>query len=127
MIPDVAGPVDSAMVMWDTGSFDLFNPAHEPHIQALSNVIPTNVCDPHNGPRQTPAAVRQLLAFLQPGGQISNFCNGTCDAAEPLEIPGGGTCDGASPPMLQGMGCGEDAECGGGACTGATVCDPLNP
>jgi len=126
-IPDVAGPVDSAMVMWDTGAFDLFDPAHEPHIPALSNVIPTNVCDPHNGPRQTPAAVRQLLAFLQPGGQISNFCNGTCDAAEPLEIPGGGTCDGTSPPMLQGMGCGEDVECGGGVCSGATVCDPLNP
>jgi hypothetical protein len=126
-IPDMAGPLASAYIMYDTGAFDLFNPAHAPHIPPLSNIIPTDVCDPHNGPRQTPAAVRQLIAFLQPGGQISSFCNGTCDAGEALEIPGGGACDLGSPPMLQGLPCGTDADCGGGTCVAVPVCDPLNP
>jgi hypothetical protein len=126
-IPDMAGPLDSAYIMYDTGAFDLFNPAHAPHIPPLSNIIPTDVCDPHNGPRQTPAAVRQLIAFLQPGGQISNFCNGTCDAGQALEIPGGGTCDSSSPVMLQGAPCGTDADCGGGTCVAVPICDPLNP
>jgi hypothetical protein len=125
-IPDLPGPLDSAHVLWDFGAFDLFDPAHAPHIPPLSNIIPTSVCDPHNGPRAIPAAVQQLIAFLQPGGQISNFCNGLCDAAEPLEIAGGGTCGPDSPAPLQGMLCVDDAECGGGTCE-ATVCDPLSP
>ncbi len=125
-IPDVAGPVDSAYVMYSTGAFDLFNPLHQPHIPPLSNIIPTSVCDPHNGPRVIPAAIRQLVNFLQPGGQIVNFCNGTCDAAEPLEIPGGGLCDGSSPLPLQGAPCAFNADCSGGTCV-ATICDPLNP
>jgi len=125
-IPDTAGPVDSALVMWDTGAFDLFNPAHAPHIPPLSNIIPTSVCDPHGGPRQTPAAVVQMMDFLEPGGQIANTCNGVCDAAEPLEIPGGGTCGLDSPLLLQGILCVDDADCGGGTCE-ATVCDPLAP
>jgi hypothetical protein len=126
-IDDLAGPLDSAYVMYDTGAFDLFDPLHQPHIPPLSNIIPTNVCDPHGGPRVTPAAVRQLIDFLQPGGQVANFCNGICDAAEALEVPDGGTCDGSSPPLLQGMPCGTDAECGGGLCVATPVCDPLNP
>ena len=126
-IPDVTGPVDSASVMWDTGSFDIFDPAQEPDIPPLSNQIPTNVCDPHNGPRQTPAATTQMLTFLQPGGQISNFCDGTCDSVGALETSGGGTCDALSPVELQGIACGTDARCGGGSCVAVAICDPLAP
>jgi hypothetical protein len=125
-IPDLAGPLDSAYVIYDTGAFDLFNPAHQPFIPPLSNIIPSGVCDPHNMPRNTPAAIRQLINFLQPGGQVSNFCNGLCDAGEPLEIQNGGTCDASSPPLLQGAPCAGDGDCGGGTCV-ATICDPLNP
>lgn len=123
-IADVTGPVDSAQVMYSNGSFDLFNPAHQPFIPPLSNVIPSNVCDPHSGPPSTPAAIRQVVHFLQPGGQIENFCNGPCDAGEPLEIPGGGTCDLSSPPALQGAFCALDSECGGGTCVAAPICNP---
>jgi hypothetical protein len=35
-IPDLDGPLDSAYVMFDTGAFDLFNPAHQPFIPPLS-------------------------------------------------------------------------------------------
>jgi len=126
-IPDVAGPVDSANVTWDSGAFDIFNPLHEPLIPPLSNIIPPQTCDPHNGPRQIPAAVHQLIAFLQPGGQISNTCVGTCDATDPSEIPTGGRCNEDSPIMLQGANCEADADCGGGACEPELWCDPLDP
>lgn len=49
-----------------------------------------NDCDPHGRQAFTPAAVDQLFEFLQPGGQVVNFCNGLCDAAEPYELPFGG-------------------------------------
>ncbi len=124
-IADVAGPVDSAHVMYDTGAFDLFDPLHAPFIPLLSNVIPSGVCDPHGGPRSTPAAIRQVVHFLQPGGQVENFCNGLCDAAEALEIPGGGICDLSSPPPLQGSACALDSECGGGTCVAVPVCNPV--
>jgi hypothetical protein len=147
-IPDVTGPVDSAYVMYDSGAFDLFNPAHQggicnsasggaaglscttdadcspglcdPHIPPLSNRFPTTKCDPHGSPRKTPAHVLQFYEFLQPGGQITNHCNGTCDAGDPLEIPGGGTCD-SGPNM--GAKCTDDSQCTPGSCV-ATVCDP---
>ncbi|HWP65640.1 MAG TPA: hypothetical protein VNO26_06995 [Candidatus Limnocylindria bacterium] len=121
-IPDVTGPVDSAYVMYSSGAFDLFNVAHQPHIPPLANLFPTDKCDPHGSPRRTPAHVFQFYDFLQPGGQIINYCNGTCDASEPIEIPGGGTCDAGSGP-LAGTKCLSDAECGGGLCVG-TICDP---
>ena len=66
--------------------------------------------------------VYQFYDFLQPGGQIANFCNGLCDAAEALEVPGGGTCDGSS-GGLAGTLCTSDAECGPGLCA-FSVCDP---
>ena len=125
-IPDLAGPLNSAFVLYDTGAFDIFNPAHQPFIPALANVIPSGVCDPHSGPRSIPAAVQQQIEFLQPGGQVKNFCNGICDAGDPSEIPDGGLCDMSSPPMLQGALCTSDADCSGGTCV-ATACDPLNP
>ena len=89
-IPDQAGPLASAFVMYDTGSFDLDNPAHAPFIPPLADQPPQpNRCDPHGLQSRIPAALEQLRAFLQPGGQIGNYCNGRCDAAESSEIPDG--------------------------------------
>ncbi len=89
-VPDRAGPLPSALVVYDTGSFDLANPAHEPFVPPLANLqaIP-NRCDPHGLRGLIPASLLQLIAFLQPDGEIENFCNGDCDAAEPIELPFG--------------------------------------
>jgi hypothetical protein len=100
-IPEVAGPVDSAMIIYDTGSFDIFNPAHYqtegtgPLIPPLANRIPSSKCDPHSARLTIPASLDQLAAFLQPGGQVENFCDGICDAGIPYERPGGAatSCD----------------------------------
>jgi hypothetical protein len=121
-LPDVAGPVDSGMILYDPGAFDILDPLHVPEFPKLSNIIPPNTCDPHGGPRDTPAAIRSLINFFQPGGQVENFCNGVCDAAEPLEIPDGGTCDGTSPVPDQGKVCAEDADCNGGTCVAVAYC-----
>ena len=86
-IPDTVGPQDSALVMYDTGSFDLFNPLHAPFIPPLSNEIPSPVCDPHGARPSIPAGILQLVTFLQPGGQIHSFCSGVCDAGTILEQP----------------------------------------
>jgi hypothetical protein len=86
-IPDLAGPLDSALVMYDTGSFDLFNPAHQQYIPPLANLIPSPVCDPHGYRPRIPAGILQLANFLQPGGQVVNFCTGICDAVDPVERP----------------------------------------
>jgi hypothetical protein len=89
-IPDRDGPLPSALVMYDTGSFDLTNSADAPFIAPLANVQPeSNRCDPHGLQSRIPAALDQLRTFLQPGGQVVNYCNGRCDAGEPLELPGG--------------------------------------
>jgi pimeloyl-ACP methyl ester carboxylesterase len=85
-IPDLAGPLDSAYIMWDTGSFDLFNPLHEPFIPPLANLFPD---DPHSKRPFIPDSIDQLVAFLQPGGVITNTCTGLCDAGDPSEIPNG--------------------------------------
>jgi hypothetical protein len=89
-IPDASGPLDSALVVYDTGSFDFDNPAHAEFIPPLANLqaVP-NGCDPHGLRGFIPASIQQLLTFLQPGGRIENFCNGACDAGEPFELPGG--------------------------------------
>jgi len=101
-IPDVAGPVDSAMVIYDTGSYDIFLPAHYqtvgsgPLIPPLQNRIPSSRCDPHGTARiSIPASLDQLGNFLRPGGQVENFCDGVCDAGIPYERPGGAetSCD----------------------------------
>ena len=88
-IPDQEGPLDSAYVMFDTGPFDLFNPAHQPFIPPLANVIPSGVCNPHGDRARIPDGIRMLINFLRPDGQIENFCNDICDAGQPDEIPGG--------------------------------------
>jgi hypothetical protein len=95
-IPDQPGPLASALVIYDTGSFDLNNPLDAPFIPPLANWAPEpNRCDPHGLRGYIPASIEQLRAFLQPGGQITNFCDGLCDAAEPRELPYGQTtpCD----------------------------------
>jgi len=95
-IPDQPGPLASALVIYDTGSFNLANPAHAPFIPPLANLAPQpNCCDPHPIRGFIPASIEQLQAFLQPGGRITNFCDGLCDAGEPSEIPYGNTtpCD----------------------------------
>jgi hypothetical protein len=94
-IPDSTGPQTSAYVVYDTGSFDVANPAHAPFIPPLVNRPPTrNRCDPHGLRGRIPASLDQLLGFFRPGGVISNFCaDGVCDASEPNEIP-----DGAAAP-----------------------------
>jgi hypothetical protein len=88
-IPDLEGPLDSAYVMFDTGAFDLFDPEHQPLIPALSNQIPSGVCDPHGDRPRIPHGIRMLTNFLQPEGQVENFCTDVCDAGEPDEIGGG--------------------------------------
>jgi hypothetical protein len=89
-IPDQEGPLPSALVTYDTGSFDLDNPEHEPFIPKLANLqAEPNDCDPHGLQGLIPAALDQLREFLRPGGQVVNFCNGICDAGEPLELPNG--------------------------------------
>ena len=80
--------LDSAYVVYDTGYFDLLNPAHQPLLPPLANLIPSSVCDPHGTPRLSiPASLAQLREFLRPGGHIFNFCDGTCDAQIPEEQP----------------------------------------
>jgi len=107
-IPDLAGPLDSALVIYDTGSFDIFNPLHygvdadgRQIIPPLANVIPSPVCDPHGRRGTIPASIDQLLGFLQPGGQIENYCtdDGVCNASEDYEKPNGEstTCDPLAP------------------------------
>jgi hypothetical protein len=88
-IPDRTGPLDSAYVMFDTGAFDLFDPADQPFIPPLANLIPSPVCDPHSDRPRIPDGIKMLANFLQPDGQVANFCNDLCDAGEPAEIAGG--------------------------------------
>ncbi len=90
LIPDEPGPLPSALVFYDTGSFDPNNPADAPFIPPLANLQPQpNHCDPHELQAFIPAALQQMLTFLQPGGQVVNYCNGLCDAGDPTEIPYG--------------------------------------
>jgi hypothetical protein len=89
-IPDTPGPLSSALVIYDTGSFDLGNLAHAAFIPPLANLAPQqNCCDPHPIRGFIPASIEQLQAYLHPGGKIANFCAGVCDASQPSDIPYG--------------------------------------
>lgn len=91
-VPDVAGPRDSAFVVYDHGAFDIFDPADAPYLPPLDNrAAVETACDPHGTRWEIPAGIAQQLAFLRPGGVIENFCrdNGVCDASQPFEIPRG--------------------------------------
>jgi hypothetical protein len=80
-IPDLAGPLPSALVVYDTGSFDLDDPAHEPFIPPLANPpAEPNDCDPHGRRGFIPASLAQLSTFFRPAGRVENFCDGICDA-----------------------------------------------
>ena len=80
-IPDLPGPLDSAMVAYDTASFDLDNLAHFFLIPPLANIqAQPHSCDPHGRRGFIPASLEQLMNFLREGGQIVNFCDGRCDA-----------------------------------------------
>jgi hypothetical protein len=91
-LPDLPGPLSSAYVTYSTGALDPNNPLHTEDIPPNANLqVPAGLdadCDPHGEQAFIPAAVRQLLTFLQPGGRIENFCNGLCDADGTL-LPGG--------------------------------------
>ena len=91
-IPDLVGPQASGMTVWSTGSFDLWNPAHQQYIPPLANLIPSNVCDPHTARPTIRAGVQQMLNFLQPGGLAANTCSGICDAGTVFEQPAAGVC-----------------------------------
>ncbi|MBX3023926.1 hypothetical protein KF840_03350 [bacterium] len=86
-IEDRPGPLESAYVMYDTGSFQLSMPG--PFIPPLANLIPaSNRCDPHGERRPSiPASLAQVGAFLRPHGAVENFCDGTCDAGTAFEFP----------------------------------------
>ena len=88
-IPDQAGPLDSAWVVYDAGGFDLSNPADAPFIPPLANLTAQpNQCNPHPRRFFIPASIHQFLTFMQPGGKIQNFCNGLCDADNTLDATG---------------------------------------
>jgi hypothetical protein len=88
-IPDEPGPLDSAWVIYDTGGFDLSDPADAPFIPPLANLTAQeNHCDPHPRRFFIPASIQQFLAFMQPDGKIENFCNGLCDADATLDASG---------------------------------------
>lgn len=77
------------MVIWDAGSFDIFDPAYDGVIPPLANRIPSDKCDPHARRLRIPAALDQTAAFLRPGGRVENFCAGVCDADSAYERPDG--------------------------------------
>jgi hypothetical protein len=92
LLPSRRGPLPSAYVVYDAATFDPMNRLHAPFIPPLTNVQALgNQCDPHGRRGFIPASIEQLMAFLQPGGRIENFCtdDGLCNASEPFEIPYG--------------------------------------
>ena len=94
-LPDVNADInsgnpglESAMHIYDSGFFDIFDEAYQPYLPPLTNVIPTSTCDPHGTARLSiPASIDQLQTFLQPGGLIFNYCDGICDARDVYEQP----------------------------------------
>ncbi|MED5261363.1 MAG: hypothetical protein VX574_03040 [Myxococcota bacterium] len=87
---DAPSPQDSGFFVWDTGSFDIFDPAYDDVIPPLSNQIPSSACDPHVYRVPIHAALQQLATFAQPGGQVINPCeDGVCDASTDWERPDG--------------------------------------
>jgi hypothetical protein len=80
-IPDLEGPLDSALVYYDAGG--LVPGIQDDYIPPLDNRrVAIDECDPHSERLATPASIDQLVAFLQPGGQIENFCDGLCDGRD---------------------------------------------
>jgi hypothetical protein len=90
-MPDVAGPVPSALAFHHNGELDITNPAHAAYIPPLANLFPSDVCDPHPRHASIRAVIRQMLNFIA-SGEIANECDGLCDGATPDEQPVLGTC-----------------------------------
>jgi hypothetical protein len=94
LIPDLPGPLASALVYYDAGG--LVPGIHDDYIPPLENRrVFIDQCDPHSDRLRTPASLDQLFAFLDANGSIENFCDGRCDGKDargddfPYEIPGG--------------------------------------
>jgi hypothetical protein len=112
LIDDVAGPLPSAYMVYDTGSLDPTDATRANLIPPLANLPATpSGCDPHARRVTIPASFMQLAQFLQPGGQIENFCDGLCDAdtsaldtgpigTYKLELPGGDGSDCPPAPLV---------------------------
>ena len=94
-MPDVEGPVPSALVFHDAGELDILNPAHQAFLPPLGNQFSSSVCDPHSRHASAPATVRQAMQFLLTG-ELENKCNGLCDGDSVDERPVLGVCE---PPM----------------------------
>jgi hypothetical protein len=63
----------SAVEIWDSGPGRVQPPP-------VGNVPPTaaaNNIDPHEDPRNTPAAQQQISDFLEPNGAVVNTCGGS--------------------------------------------------
>jgi len=93
-IPDLPGPLDSAVIYYDPGG--LVVGRDDAEIPPLADLfVAVDQCDPHAATLTIPAQLDQLAAFLQPNGQLVNFCDGICDGKDaqgdflPAEIPGG--------------------------------------
>jgi hypothetical protein len=90
LVPDASGPLPGAHVLWDTGSYVVGeDDALIPPLANLPVQIDDNRCDPHGVRAVIPASLEQVFRFLRPGGTVQNFCDGTCDADGPRELPEG--------------------------------------
>jgi len=74
-IPDLAGPLDSAMVESHLNIPSTSNPIPPP---PQTNIPPANY-GAHGGMRLLNAIQAQIDQFLRTGGDIQNFCTGSCD------------------------------------------------
>lgn len=87
-IPDLPGPLASAYVEYDTGSFDLANPVHAPFVPPLANLQATpSGCDPHGRQGFIPASIAQLMTFFDDAGVV-NYCTGPGGICDTLASPG---------------------------------------
>ena len=90
-VPDTERSVRSGHIVYDTGSYRNGEPT-EVFIPPPTNQTAEqedNRCDPHGLRFTIPASLQQTLRFFESEAPLENFCNGSCDAAEPLELPGG--------------------------------------
>lgn len=94
LIPDLPGPLDSAVIVYDPGG--LVPGVDDPEIPPLGpNFVQVDQCDPHAATLTIPAQLDQLAGFLKPDGQLVNLCDGLCDGHDshgdflPYEIPNG--------------------------------------
>jgi hypothetical protein len=62
----------SAIEIWDSGP----GRVQPPPVANIPPTTGTNNIDPHQNPRDTPAAQSQISAFLQPAGTVVDVCGG---------------------------------------------------